>query len=99
MKTFPCGVVAACVLLTSMTAHGSPPALKAAAEIDALLETHWKAKSVSRNDSISDEVFVRRVYLDLAGRIPTGDEVSTFLRSTSSDKRAALIDDLLGRES
>ncbi|MFO0824332.1 MAG: DUF1549 domain-containing protein [Gemmataceae bacterium] len=99
MKTLPCGVVAACLLLTPLTAQAVTPAQKAAAEIDALLEAHWNATGVNRNDPIPDEVFIRRVYLDLAGRIPTGDEVVTFLQSTSSDKRAALINDLLSRES
>lgn len=43
----------------------------------------------------SDAEFVRRVYLDLAGRIPTADEARTFLDDASADKRARLIDQLL----
>jgi hypothetical protein len=39
------------------------------------------------------------VYLDLAGRIPTARETLAFLDSKAADKRAALITDLLGRES
>jgi len=45
----------------------------------------------------SDEVFVRRVHLDVVGRLPEPREVRRFLQSRVPDKRAALIDDLLGR--
>ncbi len=72
---------------------------KAATGIDSLLAAHWKTSGVTPNASISDETFVRRIYLDLAGRIPTAAEARAFLYSKQSDKRAALIYDLLGRES
>ena len=100
MKTFPGGVAACLLLLAGAAAPAhAQPARKAAAEIDALLEAHWKANGVTRNEPVSDEVFVRRVYLDLAGRIPTGEEATAYLRSAAPDRRAALIDDLLARES
>lgn len=46
----------------------------------------------------SDGVFVRRVYLDVTGTLPTADEARRFLNDTDPDKRAKLIDELLGRE-
>ena len=72
---------------------------KAAAEIDAILAKHWKAQGVAPNAPASDEVFVRRVYLDLVGRIPTTQEARAFLESNARDKRASLVTELLGRES
>ncbi|NRB75905.1 MAG: DUF1549 domain-containing protein [Verrucomicrobiales bacterium] len=50
------------------------------------------------NERTSDEQFLRRIYLDLAGRIPTFDEAEKFLADRSPTKRAALIDDLLDSE-
>ena len=44
----------------------------------------------------SDEEFLRRIYLDLTGRIPTTEQARTFLKDKSSDKREKLIDTLLG---
>ncbi len=44
----------------------------------------------------SDADFVRRVYLDLAGRIPSATEARSFLDDRESDRRARLIDNLLG---
>ena len=43
----------------------------------------------------SDAEFLRRVYLDLTGVIPTSDEARTFLDDKSSNKRVALVDQLL----
>jgi hypothetical protein len=43
----------------------------------------------------SDAEFLRRVYLDLAGTIPTADEARAFLKDTAADKREVLIDRLL----
>ncbi len=72
---------------------------KAVADIDSLLAAHWKSANVTGNAPVSDETFVRRIYLDLAGRIPTASEARVFLESKQADKRTILINDLLSRES
>jgi hypothetical protein len=46
----------------------------------------------------SDEIFLRRVYLDVIGALPTPDEACRFLDSSDTGKRARLIDELLGRD-
>jgi hypothetical protein len=45
----------------------------------------------------SDSVFVRRVYLDAIGTLPTAAEVRSFLTAANPDKRRLLIDHLLQR--
>ncbi len=50
------------------------------------------------NPMTNDNQFLRRIYLDLAGRIPTYDEADAFLNDRSPDKRAKLIDKLLDSE-
>ena len=50
---------------------------------------------IKENPLMTDEQFVRRVYLDVAGRIPNYDETMAFLKDSASDKRAKLIDKLL----
>lgn len=67
-------------------------------QIDALLETHWKANNRSANESASDAVFLRRVFLDVAGRIPTVTEAQNFLSDPRPNRRALLIQELLGSE-
>ncbi|MEM1296047.1 MAG: DUF1549 domain-containing protein, partial [Verrucomicrobiota bacterium] len=70
----------------------------AAKTIDSILAKSWKEQGVTGNADASDEIFVRRIYLDAVGRIPTYDESTRFLASTDPDKRAKLIDELLQSE-
>ena len=54
-----------------------------------------KLPAIKPNPLSTDEQFVRRVYLDIAGRIPNYEETTNFLSSHSPTKRAELIDRLL----
>ncbi len=45
-----------------------------------------------------DEMFLRRVSLDLIGTLPTPDEIRRFVADTASDKRSRKIDELLARD-
>jgi hypothetical protein len=62
-------------------------------QIDLLILEKAKGKPVS--PLASDDEFIRRVYLDFAGRIPTTSEASAFLADQAPDKRAWLIEKLL----
>jgi len=53
-----------------------------------------KAKVPSAQLS-TDAEFLRRIYLDLTGRIPSSDDVRAFLADATPDKRDAVIDKLL----
>ena len=50
---------------------------------------------IQPNKQTDDFVFVRRVYLDVAGRIPTDGEARDFLNDKDPEKRRKLIDQLL----
>ena len=63
--------------------------------IDKAVAAGLVRKKVAPNPPASDEVFVRRIYLDAIGRIPTPDETRAFLESKDPAKRANLIDSLL----
>jgi len=51
--------------------------------------------AVPLSPKCDDATFMRRVYLDLAGRIPASDEVRQFLADEEAQKREKLIDRLL----
>ena len=68
------------------------------AEVQKRVEQTHAAKGTKMNALASDETFLRRVYLDVVGRIPSLEESARFLDSKDADKRAKLIDDLLGSE-
>lgn len=63
--------------------------------INKLLADAWKAKDLKPSERTNDAEFVRRVYLDIVGRIPRVEEVQTFEKDTAADKRAKLIEKLL----
>ena len=71
---------------------------QAAAIIDKGVLLGLEKAGQKPNALASDEQFVRRVHLDLAGRIPTREETLTFLNNPSAAKRAELIDRLVSSE-
>jgi hypothetical protein len=63
--------------------------------IDELVLARLKEKDITPAAPCSDAVFVRRIYLDVIGRIPTAAEAKEFLEDTSPNRRQVLIDRLL----
>jgi mono/diheme cytochrome c family protein len=74
-----------------------PPNLAASAVIDRFVELGWRERKVRPARPADDATFVRRVYLDLLGRIPTADEAEQFLANRERDRRAQLVDALLAK--
>ncbi|MEQ1749941.1 MAG: DUF1549 domain-containing protein [Prosthecobacter sp.] len=68
------------------------------AQIDQLVSTKLQKEKIQPYAPTTDEVFVRRIYLDIAGRIPTLKETTDFLADAEADKRAKLIDELLASD-
>ncbi|WP_347244449.1 DUF1549 and DUF1553 domain-containing protein [Thermogutta sp.] len=65
--------------------------------IDELMVAKWKEQGITPAFICSDAVFLRRVYLDLIGTLPTEDEAKKFLEDSDPQKREKLIDELLNR--
>lgn len=63
--------------------------------IDVQIDAAIKRDKLTAADRSSDAEFVRRVYLDLTGRVPTAEQAAAFLDEPASDKRSKLIDALL----
>ena len=63
--------------------------------IDSYLSADMQAAGVQPAGLTTDWEFIRRVTLDLTGRIPTPDRVLAFVNDKTPNKRAALIDELL----
>ncbi|MBE7495618.1 MAG: DUF1549 domain-containing protein [Verrucomicrobiaceae bacterium] len=83
---------------SSLLAAVRPTPNDAARQLDSVLEAHWQKQKLARNPDTDDNTFVRRVYLDIIGRIPTTREAEAFLNDKAGDKRAKLIDKLLASE-
>ena len=83
-------------LLSSVALHAA--VLPEAQKIDSLLKQEWDKNNLKPNPAAPDDVMVRRLYLDLAGRIPSVEETAEFMNSREPDKRAKLIDKLLASD-
>ena len=66
--------------------------------IDEIVFGRLKQLGIEPARPCSDAVFVRRVYLDLIGTLPTAKEASAFLQSRDATKRSDLINRLMTRE-
>ncbi len=84
-------------LLIAMTSKSTESSLSSK-DIDDMLQQQWSKNNLEPSETCSDEEFVRRIYLDLTGRIPTAGEVAAFLSDKSSDKRKNKIDEILNSD-
>jgi len=66
-----------------------------ARHIDEAIDARLRAEQVSASPRCDDAEFLRRVYLDITGHIPSIEKTSAFLDSREPNKRAKLIDELL----
>ena len=76
-------------------ARSKKEVLRDAAKLDALLARGLKRHQETPLPLVDDATFVRRTYLNVAGRIPTLKETERFLADQNPDKRTALCDLLL----
>jgi len=71
---------------------------KTVSRIDELVFAKQADSGFPPSERCSDEVFLRRAYVDVTGTIPTAFEARSFLEAPDSAKRATLIDYLLERD-
>jgi hypothetical protein len=79
------------IVLPPAPADRLADAPKIAASLDEFLSKHWQANGIKPAGPADDASFLRRVTLDLAGRIPTRDEAASFVQDRAPDKRARAI--------
>ncbi len=71
---------------------------KPVCKIDEIVLKNLNERNLKPAKLCSDAVFLRRVYLDLTGTIPTRDEAAKFINSKDFKKREKLVDSLIGSE-
>ena len=65
--------------------------------IDGLVWKKLELLGITPSQGITDAAFMRRVSVDILGRLPSAEEARTFLADGRADKRARLVDALLQR--
>ena len=76
----------------------SRPELPEFNELDRHVNEKLHKLRIIPSEICSDEVFVRRAYLDLIGKLPTVEDRARFLDSKEPNKRVALVDELIDRK-
>ena len=84
--------------ILAATPFESPVALMPQNKIDEIIFARLQALHITPAQLCSDPVFLRRVFLDVTGTLPTALEAENFILDRSPDKRRALIDRLLARD-
>jgi hypothetical protein len=90
-------LVAVALLFVAPAIFGASSSSAPQNQIDTFVFNRLQRLGIQPAEPCSDEVFIRRVYLDVIGTLPTAQEVRDFLADTSLKKREALIDRLLER--
>ena len=63
--------------------------------IDRIIDAYLAEHHLPRPQSLDDAAFLRRIYLDLVGLLPTSEALQKFLADPSPNKRAAMAKTLL----
>ena len=63
--------------------------------VDRLLAPYFEKRKITPGRFTSDQRFVRRVYLDVIGLLPSPEQVKAFVKDRAPDKRERLVDTLL----
>jgi len=66
--------------------------------VDQHLHEKFRKLRITPSQLCSDEEFLRRVSLDIAGVLPTPEEYQQFVTSSDPEKRPKLVDELLDRK-
>jgi Protein of unknown function (DUF1549)/Protein of unknown function (DUF1553) len=82
----------------SFVPSDTPVSPVASARIDSSYKQLWQQKNIQPAPLSTDEEFLRRIYLDLTGRIPTRSQAEAFLGSKAPQKRSLLIETLLSSD-
>jgi mono/diheme cytochrome c family protein len=66
--------------------------------VDGYVAEGWTKRGVKAAEPLDDRAWCRRIYLDLAGRIPIRAELESFLDAESKAKREELVDRLIASD-
>lgn len=88
-------IVIAASIVGPRASAAEPEAVELMVLIDKHIDTRLKAERIPASDPADDAEFLRRLYLDLHGVVPTSEQVEQFLAGSGPDQRARLIDQLL----
>lgn len=66
--------------------------------VDRFVNGYFRNNDVEWPEVVNDRVYIRRVYLDIIGLLPTPESVNAFTTDPNPDKRERLVRELLARD-
>ena len=87
-----CALLSCCQLFAQLKTYGDENVSR---KVDAEILIRLKENTIQPAEPASAAEFVRRVHLDLLGRIPTSEETRNYLQDSSKDKHHRLVNRLL----
>jgi hypothetical protein len=88
------------LLITAPAGQATETAAPAVCQVvDREIRAAWQDHHIAPAPTVDDARFLRRVSLDITGRLPTRDQVVKFLDDSDPAKRAGVVDELLASPS
>lgn len=66
--------------------------------IDLFVNDYFKKNNVAWGNLVDDKTYLKRVYLDIIGLLPTPEQLQAFIQDERADKRSILVESLLARD-
>lgn len=89
------GILACCPVFSAASPYVKNQSVAVRSDVDRALEADWKKKNFLPVPEASDALLVRRLYLDITGRLPSVENAKSFVYSRDPKKYEKLVDTLL----
>ncbi|MBC7567301.1 MAG: DUF1549 domain-containing protein [Pedobacter sp.] len=66
--------------------------------VDIWVNDYFKKRKITWPGKVDDRIYLRRIYLDIIGLLPTPDDLERFAKDNRQDKRAIWVRELLNRQ-
>lgn len=67
--------------------------------VDRFVDVYFKKNKVKWKQPVDDRTYIRRVYLDVIGLLPSPGTIDDFVSNSNPEKRTILVEDILSRNS
>jgi hypothetical protein len=94
-RAFMCFVVATASLMASVAAFSSQAHASISSELDQIVTKENVGKKLSPAGDIDDLAYLRRVSVDLIGRIPSSSEISKYMSWPAEQRRGKVVNQLV----
>ncbi|HEV8605495.1 MAG TPA: DUF1549 and DUF1553 domain-containing protein [Tepidisphaeraceae bacterium] len=98
MARFATFTVGSQVIVIPKNVNSGFPSVRENNYIDTLVNNKLKKLRITPSELCTDDIFMRRAYIDIIGMVPTREELEKFMASKDARKREKLVDELLNRK-